>query len=224
MASTQPNIPCMHCTAKDFRGVSTLGHRILTNGLYEFVLIYTTPVVTKVNFTAGLSALDLSIIEARGNKSAKPTRDANCVVVFNDLSLLLEYVKPICGHDSELITKTGFDPNVQPQNAPIPDQPVITKVERGKESGTYKAFLQRRANKVEAPQAPSTHQKSNTFAIEITLTPDIDDSWVIILAGVKSNNLIFSKYTPLVKNYIRIYGRNASGQGQPSMIYSFIPE
>ncbi len=224
MASKHPIIPCMHCTSQDPRGVSVLGHNLINSGLYMYPLIFELPSVLKTLFTTGVSLLDTLEGQTRNNPKIKPLRDAQTIVVFDYLTSLLYYVKPICGHDIDLITKSGFDCNIQPQKAPIPDQPVILRINKGKELGTYKAFLQRRINKTTVAKDPATHQKNNTYAVEISLTPDVEASWKNILSGVKSTKLIFDKYTPFVKNYVRIYARNASGKGQVSMIYSFIPE
>ena len=224
MAATHPIIPCIHCNSQDPRGVSGLGHRLIATGLYMNPLIFVDPTPTKIEFTAAVTLLDSYQTQIRNNPRISVLRDAQTVVVFDFETSLLNYVKPICGHSIDLITKSGFDPNVQPQKAPIPDQPVILRIIKGKEFGTYKVFLQRIINKVDVLKAPSTHQRNNTYVVEISLTPDVAASWKNILSGVKSTKLIFDTYTPLVKNYVRVYAQNASGKGQASMIYSFIPE
>jgi len=224
MAATHPNFPCMHCTSQDPRGVSSLGHKLIETGLFFYPLIFVAPPTIKLDFTGAVILLDSYQTQTRSNPKFNVLRDAQTVVVFNMITSLLNYVKPICGHDIDLIIKSGFDCNIQQQKAPIPDQPVILRITKGKELGTYKAFLQRKVNKTTVAKNPATHQKNNTYAIEISLTPDTEASWKNILSGVKSTKLVFDSYTPLVKNYVRIYARNASGKGQVSMIYSFIPE
>ncbi len=224
MASSHPIIPCMHCNSQDPRGVSSLGHRLIATGLFFYPLTFADPTPTKIEFTAAVTLLDSYQTQIRSNPKFNVLRDAQTLVVFDMETSLLYYVKPICGHNIDLITKSGFDPNVQPQKAPIPDQPVILRIVKGKEFGTYKVFLQRIINKVDVPKAPVSHQKNNTYVVEISLTPDVEASWKNILSGVKSTKLIFDKYTPFVKNYVRVYSQNASGKGQASMIYSFIPE
>ena len=224
MASTHPIFPCVHCNSQDPRGVSTLGHVLIETGLFFYPLIFVAPPTIKIDFTGAVVLLDSYQTQIRSNPKFKVLRDAQTVVVFNMITSLLNYVKPICGHSIDLITKSGFDCNIQQQKAPIPDQPVILRIIKGKEFGTYKVFLQRIINKVDVPKAPVSHQKNNTYVVEISLTPDLAASWKNILSGVKSTKLIFDTYTPLVKNYVRVYAQNASGKGQVSMIYSFIPE
>ena len=52
---------------------------------------------------------------------------------------------------------------------------------------------------------------------------DEADSWMVVTPSATIRNLVFSKYTPMVKNYVRIYGMNAAGDGQKSAAFMFVP-
>jgi len=58
----------------------------------------------------------------------------------------------------------------------------------------------------------------------ISLTPDDPKLWVTIEEGLASTKLIFSTYTQGKKNYVRVYGINSTGKGQPSPPFPFTPE
>ena len=224
MAAKHPNTPVMHCSVKDFLSVSTLAGRILTQGIYFYPSIFTNVPVTAAIFLAANNKLLTLIAQTKGNSMMKKDRDAQCVIVFNYLEILLLYVKQLAGHDITIIDKSGFDLNVQPEKVSEPDAPVIKKVTEGKATGTYKIFIERKKNKPLVSQDPTTHGKSTKFSVETTLTPDVAGSWEIILEGVASTKLIVTGLTPEKKNYLRVYGVNSAGKGQASAAVPFIPQ
>ena len=224
MAGPRPNEPVMKCSAKQFKPVSILAKRIITKGVYFNVAIYTTPNVLKTDFITASGLLDTAITSARGNTAIKQTRNKLSIAMFDLMVILLTYVKTICGHDVDLINDSGYYLNNQPVKLPAPDQVIINRIVKGKIDGTYKAFIVRNTNKEDVNQDSKTHLTNVTYCIEITTTPDVANSWINVLAGVKSTKLVFSNYTPLVMNYVRIYGVNTAGKGPVSQVYSFIPQ
>ncbi len=224
MASKRPLEPVLHCPVEDFHGLSILGHRIVRKGIYKNKSVFQAPPLTKTLFLKDLFQLDKDIKDAVDSISKKAERSFSARKVHYNIKNILDYVKPICNHNPVIINLTGLYLNRQPQNAPIPEQPIITKITKGAEMDTYKVYLKRRVYKDGEAKSPKTHQKNNTFVVEITLTPEIESSWYAVLSGKKMNSLILTKYTLYVVNYIRIYGKNASGKGQRSMVHSFIPQ
>jgi hypothetical protein len=223
MAGTRKLVPVLHSSEKKFRSVYELGNRLLIKGLYVDPITFEHPVIAKVDFKINFDLFAGYITTARKNSDHKLLRDRYCKIVFGQIKELLEYVKPICAGDIDIIIKSGFDSNRQPEKHAAPEQPVIEKVVPGKNEGTYKIFVQLKRNKTGVDQDPTTHDKSVKYCAEITTTPDIEDSWSVIIPNASILKLIFSKFTPLVKNYIRVYGINASGAGQKSAAFMFLP-
>ena len=214
----------LHCDAQSTREVSNLGHNLVDNGAYVNAIEFPAIKPTKDKFIIELDKLDTLELETRDSHKAVPLRDVQRGVVYDMIKGIFYYVKQICGNDIDLITKSGFSHNILPEKSPIPDAPSILRVERGIEPNTYKAFILRNTNKSVSKKDTYKRTVRITYTLELSLTPDIESSWSIAQEGMPSSKLVFSKYTPLVKNYIRIYGRTSSGRGQASAVFSFLPE
>jgi len=214
----------LHCDAQNTREVSNLGHNLLDNGAYVNVDVFPDIKPTKDKFIVELDKLDTLELETRDSHKAVPLRDNQRGVVYDMIKGIFYYVKPICGNDIDLITKSGFPTNKLPEKSPIPEAPSILRVERGVEPNTYRAFILRKTNKSVVKKDVYKRAVRITYTIELSLTPDIESSWSVVQEGMPSSKLIFGKYTPMVKNYIRIYGRTPSGRGQASAVFSFLPE
>ena len=224
MASKRPYDPVMHCTPKEYNAVSMLAQNILTNGIYANPLVFNNPNVTQFDYYFETSQLKTLIIEARGDTNKRRLRNSKCKTVFNLSTQLLIYVKLVANHDVNIITLSGFELNNQGAKSQPPRQPVILRIVEGKASGTYKVYLKRISNKPDVHKDPQTHQRDVKYTIEITLTPEIEASWKVVQHSVASTKLIFSEITLNARNYIRVYGKNASGTGQPSSVYAFTPQ
>ncbi len=214
----------LHCDAQSTREVSNLGHNLVDNGAYANVIEFPAIKPTKEIFIVELGKLDKLEGETRDSHKAVPKRDSQRGVVFDMIKGIFYYVKPICGNDIDLITKSGFPTNKLPERSPIPDAPSILRVIKGLEPDTYRAFILRKTNKAVIKKDTYRRAVRITYTIELSLTPNIESSWSVAQEGVPSSKLIFGKYTPMVKNYIRIYGRTSSGRGQASEVFSFLPE
>jgi hypothetical protein len=216
--------PVMHCNERDFLGVYMLSVRILQEGIYFNTAEFPNPTVIQNDFQTASVALDKLIAMSKKDKTQVPYRNKQCDKVFEYESKLLLYAKTVCDHDPVMIKMSGFDTNYLPTKAPIPDAPVITKVVKGAEAGTYKAFIRRKSKKVMTGNDPITSTSRVKYSIEITTTPDDAASWKKIEEGLASNKLFFTDVITGSKNHIRIYGVNSSGKGQPSAPYPFTPE
>ena len=214
----------LHCDSQNTREVSNLGHNLLDSGAYANADVFPTIKPTKEIFIVELGKLDTLEGETRDSHKAVPLRDNQRGVVYDMIKGIFYYVKPICGSDIDLITKSGFSKNILSEKSPIPEAPSILRVVRGIEPDTYRAFILRKTNKSVIKKDTYRHQIKTTYTIELSLTPDIESSWAVVQEGVASTKLVFGKYTPMVKNYIRIYARTPSGRGQASAVFSFLPE
>jgi len=214
----------LHCDGQNTSEVSTLGHNLVDNGAYAHADVFPDITPPKDKFIIELTNLDTLEEETKDSHSAVPLRDDQRGVVFNLIKGIFYYVKPICGNNAELIGFSGFPHNLLPEKSPIPDAPSILRVVRGVEPDTYKAFILRKTKKSVTKKDTYKRAVRISFTIELSLTPDIDSSWSIVQEGVASTKLVFGKYTPMVKNYIRIYGRTPTGRGQASAVFSFLPE
>ncbi|MEI6821792.1 MAG: hypothetical protein WCL51_07630 [Bacteroidota bacterium] len=214
----------LHCNSQDTFEVSTLGHHLLTEGAYANAEDFPDIKISSEVFEDDLNLLDKLEAETKDSHKAVPLRDSQRKKVYKNIKVIFYYVKPICGNNIDLITKSGFAKNLLTEKSPIPDAPSILRIVRGKEPDTYKVFILRKTNKSATKKHIYKRRIRITYTIELSLAPEIESSWIIVLEGMSSLKLNFEKYTPLVKNYIRIYGRTATGRGQASAVFSFIPE
>jgi hypothetical protein len=223
MAASHPSDPVLHVEKDDPIGVNNLGKRMIT-GVFANSTVFSDPTPDQTTFSNENATLGTLIGEATGNHNKVIERDAQCIVVFNLILQLLAFVKPICNHDLTKISLTGFDTNYQPEKLPPPEAPVINRITKGKEAGTYKIYLTRKKNKKLVEKDPKTHMKGVKFYAELSTTPDVANSWNKVCEGVASTKLVFSEVVIGKKNSVRVYGKNAGGKGQPSAPVSFTPD
>lgn len=216
--------PVMHCTDRDFLGVYLLSARIIAKGMYVHTTEFPNPPVAADPYKEDSVKLDMLIAVSKKDKTQIPFRTKQCELVFENTNKLLLYAKTVCNHDSELIAISGFDANYLPSKAPLPEAPVIRKVVKGKEAGTYKILITRKNKKLMTGNDPTTSTARVKYSIEITTTPNDAASWKKIEEGLASNKLFFSDVIIGSKNYVRVYGVNSSGKGQPSVSFPFTPD
>ena len=223
MASSRPYKPVLHCTAKEPILVNILAKRLI-NGLYATPLVFVTPPVTSLVFTAAQTLLNNLIAEAKGNTSKRIARDAQSVIVFGFINELLPYATPICHGDPVLIDLSGFYLNYQPEKLPPPVTESTSKVVKGTEAGTYKVFLTKRKNKLLLGKLPKSHLRNVLYTVQLTTTVDDAASWKTVVEGAPSTKLIFTEVVEGEKNWVRVYGVNSAGKGQPNDPFSFTPD
>jgi hypothetical protein len=216
--------PVMHCSERDFLGVYMLSVRIIEEGIYAHTTEFATPTVPLTDFQPASVSLDKLIAVSKKDKTRVPYRTKQCTKVFEYLEKLLLYAKTVCDHDPVLIKMSGFDTNYLPSKAPLPEARVITKVVKGAGAGTYKIMLKRKNKSVMTGSDPISSTARVKYSIEITTTPNDAASWKKIEEGLASNNLFFTDVILGSKNYVRVYGVNSSGKGQPSASFPFTPE
>jgi hypothetical protein len=224
MASTHPHNPVMHCAAVEFQAVNTLATRVINFGIYVNTTLFPSPPVTQAVFTAANAKLTSLISQAKGNSQKVKERDDQAILVHGYLLQLLKYSTPICNNITANIDQTGFDSSSEPTPTVVPAAPVITKVAEGKIAGTYKVLLEKKKSKEVAVAKSKSHGKGNTrYTVQTTVTPTVEASWVTQLEGAASTKLVF-KGLVAGRNYIRVYGINSAGKGQPSAPYPFTPQ
>ena len=223
MASSRPYRPVLHCTAQEYILVNILAKRLI-NGLYATPLVFVTPPVASLLFTGAQTLLNNLIAEAKGNTAKRIARDAQSVIVFGYINELLLYVTPICHGDTVLIESSGFSSNYQPEKLPPPVTEVTSKVVKGTVAGTYKVFLTRRKIKMMINKLPKSHLKNVLYTVQLTTTVDDAASWKNVVEGVASTKLIFTDVVEGEKNWVRVYGVNSAGKGQPNDPFPFTPE
>ena len=224
MASTRILDPVMHLIITDVLGIDLQAQRLLNLGMYKNTTEFPSPKVAKVVFEEDAGKLHTLVADSVTNKSLIGARNEQAGVVFGYLQSNLLYAKEVCNHNGVLIDLSGFDRNYMPEKATPPEAPVVIRVEKVKEAGTYKIFLKRKNYKILTGNDPKTHQRNIKYYIEITLTPDIPASWEQIEEGLASTKLFFTKVSQGKKNWVRVYGSNSAGKGQPSAPFPFTPE
>jgi hypothetical protein len=226
MASTKPFNPVMHCADVEPQPVYNLAIRVITQGIYTNTTLF--PVasipVTIAAFQLAVTKLGNLISQAKGNSNIIKQRDEQAVVVHNYLQQLLDYSKPICNHVKTSISLSGFDSSNESMPTVIPPAPVITKVTEGKAAGTYKVLLERHKKSNIAISKSHASKIKARYTVQTTTTPTTESSWVTQLESAASTKLILTKGIVAGKNYIRVYGVNSAGKGQPSSPFTFTPQ
>ena len=224
MASTRVLDPVMHVVSTECVGIEMQAQRLLDQGMYKNITEFPNPKIAKDKFEEDKEKLSALNANSVTDKKLTGERNAQALLVFGNLQADLLYAKEVCNHDGTLIDLSGFDRNYMPEKATPPEAPVILRVAKGKEVGTYKIFLKRKSYKTLSGNDPKSHPRGIKYYIEITLTPDAADSWEQIEEGLASTKLFFTKVSQGKKNWVRVYGSNSAGKGQPSAPFPFTPE
>ena len=226
MTGTRPPDPALHFPASDFISTAAMAQKQIDSGMYHNAVTFPNIPTDVAVFTPALALLIKYIGKAKGNSAIVKLRDAQSVVVHGYLAVNLLYAKIVCHHDPALIVLSAYDSTHAAEQDSAPETAGTVKVVKGKESGTWRAILERKKTKTLVTPSPKTHQSRVRYTIQITVTPSDPNSWKTIAEGCSFYKLIFkaSDVTALKKNYIRIYGVNAAGAGQPNNPFPFSPE
>ncbi len=223
MSGAQPINPVVLVKSRDYLGVDRLAGTILQDGIFFYPLIFVNPSVSKTDFEPQATKLHNMVLDP---KSDSDELIAQSMIVHGMLTLLCLYAKIICNHNVELIKKSGFPLNHQPVKAvPVKITGKVTVV-KGKVAGTYQAKISKKSNKKAVEPDPATHQKGALYSVQLSTTPDDQNSWVTVCESKPSTKLIFlaSAVTLGKRNWIRIYGVNSAGKGNPSDPTPFTPD
>jgi len=222
MASFRSVEPVLHCRKDRPREVVRLSVRLLT-GVFAHTTEFPNPVVDKVFFESKSKELSKLIASAKGNTNKKNLRDVLARELHGYCSEMLEYVKPICKGNVKLITLTGFEVNRQPRKHQAPAKRVILKIVRHGGATQYKMILAKMQVGAGVTPDPATHQRDVRYTVELTITPEDPKSWNKVCVSAPSTKLIFDEVFPGMKNYVRVYGTNAAGNGPRSNETYFTP-
>jgi hypothetical protein len=225
MASSRKFNPAIHCAPEEPQVVFNLATRVITQGIYANSTLFPSanvPVVL-LTFQAAVNKLGTLISQAKGNSLLIDQRDTQSILVHGYLCQLRDYAGPVCAHDLVNIGLSGFDASDQPMPTAVPAQPVIKKVTEGKEAGTYKVYLERAKTKklgvVKASQGKGDVRYTVQIATSITTNPVV---WTTVVEAAASTKLVFTGLTGKV--WVRVYGINTAGKGQPSAPFPFTPQ
>jgi len=214
----------MHTNVNDPIGVALLGNKLINKGMYFNTAQFTDIPVAATVFKPAVQALDIFNADSKKDKSQIPARDAKCVEVFGYIQQDLLYAKLVCNHDTVLIQLSGFDKSYEPTKAPVPPEPVITKVKKTAEAGVYKVYVKRNSHKVLVGTTPTATLKNVKYMIQLTTTADDPKSWITIEEGLSSTKLLFTQVVQGKRNNVRLIAYNSSGKSNPSAPYPFTPE
>jgi hypothetical protein len=223
MASSHPLEAVLHCRKDRPNEVYRLSSRLL-KGVFAHTAEFPNPKVNKNLFESKNQALFTLIATSKGDSNKKVERNVLARELHGDCSVMLEFVKPICKDNITLINLTGFDCNRQPRKHQTPRQPSIRKFVKTGGQNEYRIILEKMKTGEGVNPDPATHQRDVRYTVELTLTPDIPDSWNVVCIGMPSTKLIFNKVVPGQRNHVRVYGTNSAGQGEMSVIRYFTPD
>ncbi|MBP7497965.1 MAG: fibronectin type III domain-containing protein [Bacteroidales bacterium] len=122
----------------------------------------------------------------------------------------LIYVNQVANGNVGILELSGYDISDEPNPRPIPDQVIIKKIVPGKTAKTAKIFI------------VSMEQVRLNFIVQMTTTPELEDSWKQILLKSNSNNIIISDLIHGQEVWFRVCAYNPAGTGLWSVPVSFI--
>ena len=144
-----------------------------------------------------------------GNLMKKELRDEASVALYDLLQDEAVYVNFVGNGDRGILALSAYSISDPPNPRPIPEQVVIKRIEDSLQSNTAKIYIDHMSQ---------THL---TFEVQETLTPDIIDSWKVVLSTSNSHELLISRRILGQKVWYRINASNANGTGQWSTAVSF---
>ncbi len=223
MASSRPYEPVLHCRKDRPKEVYRLALRLL-KGLYAHPAEFPDPWIAKTTFETETKALKELLRYERGDSKAIKLCLVKSFQVHAFCKMLLSFVTPICGGDIEMIQMTGFEVNRMPRKHQHPRQPVILKIVKAGGQFRYKIILAKMQTGNNVDPDPATHQRDVRYTIELSLNQDDEKSWNKVCVSAASTKLFFEDVFPGQKNYVRVYGTNAAGDGQCSLVRYFTPD
>jgi hypothetical protein len=118
---------------------------VFLEGLYKETTIYVTPIIAKDEFTLLVTDMGNAKIAAEGGSDVDKAVLLECSdKLFNAMSdKLIPYINSLWKGNRVNIEKSGAKVSAEPSKVPPPDQPVISRIVRGPESGSIKIYLVR---------------------------------------------------------------------------------
>jgi hypothetical protein len=118
---------------------------VFLDKLYKETTIYVTPIIPKDEFTLLVTDMGNAKVAAEGGSDVDKAVLLECSdKLFNAMSdKLIPYINSLWKGNRVNIEKSGAKVSAEPSKVPPPDQPVISRIVRGPQSGSIKIYLVR---------------------------------------------------------------------------------
>jgi molybdenum-dependent DNA-binding transcriptional regulator ModE len=201
-------VAVLHLIKTDFAGITNLGNRILTKGIYVETGLFTTPKVPKDEFETQLNAAILAVAQAE-NGGSLAERSKQIGLFYKMLRKLLNYVNGLYEDMQVELEKSGFETNAIPTPHTVFNQPVIKKIVKGNEDHTIKISI-------EPLEGDAKKKKARKNYIVRTYVDMTTEEFVTISAGTNSRKIILHDVPYMESLYYTIIVENAAGPSPES--------
>lgn len=202
-------VAVLHLIKTDFAGITNLGNRILTKGIYVETTLYTTPKIPKAEFEAQLNATILAVAQAEKGGSLAD-RNKQIGLFYKMLRTLLNYVNGLYEDMKVELEKSGFETNAVPSPHTVPDKLVIKKIVKHNLPGTIKIML-------EPFTGSETSKKERKNYIVLIFASEDATEYKSVVAGTNSRKLIVEDVPNMTTRWYSVIAVNAAG---PSILAS----
>jgi hypothetical protein len=207
----------MHCTAKETSTLVDRSNNVIT-GLSSNTNTYPQPNPAVDELKAETSILAELSGQAKGSSQKKQARDQQAIKVYGMLLAESNYVNSVAKGDKAIILLSGFDVSAEPSPHPVPDVPVIKRIEDGNAPHSAKIFLA----KITSPLL--TTREKLTFIVQMCTDDSKEENWKTVLQTQNSKSLILLSLVRKEEYLFRIAVMNARGQSDWSETASFVSQ
>jgi len=195
---------------KDTQNIYVLGGRVCT-AMQAQQTIFSDPDPSMTEFLKELTALDNLIKSQDGSDKLAQALVKQTEKVYQYLKNLCFYTNKVANGDKQIIGLSGFDCRLDASLHGIPDKAIIKRIENGSVEHSAKIYIIIPAD-------------ADRYNVEISLTPNDDKSWKMVLNAVSSINLEITGLTRGQEIWIRVTAGNTHGWAAHSDVVSFVPQ
>jgi hypothetical protein len=207
----------MHCTAKEHARLIDRGTLVVA-GLNANSTIYPDPNPKPDELSLEVGLLVTLSGQAKVNTQKKEARDQQASKLFGMLLEETHYVNKVAKGDRATILLSGFEASAEPSPRPVPDVPVIKRVENGSAPHSAKIFLAKTTSVL------NTKKESLNYIVQMCTDDSKEENWKTVLHTQNSKKLLVLNLVRGQEYFFRISALNARGQSDWSETVAFIAQ
>lgn len=193
------------------RGINVLGM------MYENPLVYVTPPVEEEDLIDQTEAASTAQGKVKGGGvNSTVVRNKKSLILFTSLGKLILYANGLYRGDTECLALSGFDLSSDPVPHPIPEKPVIDRIEKGRLPISMKIFLVKKSG---------THKKESfTYFVQVAEVGGETLVYKDVLQTKSMYKLLIPNCVKGKELSVRVSKSNSRGTSDWSSPVTFIPQ